>query len=949
MTQTCSKCSRLNPREAAYCYYDGTMLDGRGNGGPVKVGSRPFHSPFVFPSGLVCRNFDEFVLACQEHWGVVLGLLQQGYLESFLSSQGRMDLALAAREAAKFPDRERGLDQLLAKLPSGVLRPPRLRVEPGEINLGLLHVGEDRRFEMALENQGMRLLYGSVTCVECPWLSVGDTEGVQQKLFQFSDELALPVHVRGRFLRASAKPQEGRIVIDSNGGKATVLVRIDVPVQAFPEGVLAGALSPRQMAEKAKAVPKDAAGLMESGAVARWYQQNGWKYPVQGPPASGLGAVQQLFEALGLTTPPRVEISERTVQLAGRPGEKLEHALFVKAQEKRPVYAHGASDEPWLEVGRARLNGRTATIPLTVPAVPDRPGETLESRVKVAANGNQRFAVTVRLTVTGAAAARVVDGWGSGFGPPVRKATPVVEEIQVVKPIYPVPIEPVVPTAIVEAPPPPRPVRARPAARAEAAPPPRAERRVSPLVHLLPVLFIVAGLLAAVAHDRWWVPDEKPPEQHPAQFTQDGNLIIDPEPRLELQFHDRDVPVLLGKTGMKPGGQADSDDGTHALWRPSMRFGLVARDPKDPGRPKRLTFKPNGLTNNTVVRLDGNEWIFGDKAPVTADGREIGPTWPGHWSDREHHIEEARDGGAWVQRGVQSVWVYDDQHVVVTQTVDVVPGEQSHRLDTCRVRYKIENKDTVDHRVGLRFLLDTYIGDNDGVPFLLPGRKQLYDTMMDLNRRHEVPDFMQALEKPDLSHPGTIAHLQLKLGGSLEPPDRVTLGAWPNAGLSDRRCREESTLWEVPLFSMQSLRPPDSAVTIYWDARNLPPGTSREVGFAYGLGAVASDEGGQLGLTVGGSFVPEGQFTVTAYVRNPRPGQTVTLEVPEGFTLVDGERQQPVPPLPPEASSRISPVTWKVQAPPREGQYTLKVQSSTGVSQKQDVTIKRPRRSGLFD
>jgi hypothetical protein len=221
--------------------------------------------------------------------------------------------------------------------------------------------------------------------------------------------------------------------------------------------------------------------------------------------------------------------------------------------------------------------------------------------------------------------------------------------------------------------------------------------------------------------------------------------------------------------------------------------------------------------------------------------------------------------------------------------------------------------------------------------------------MMDLNGPGQVPDFLQALEKPDLSHPGTIAHLQLKLGGTVEPPDRVTLGAWPNAGLPDRRCKEESTLWDVPLFSMQDPKPPDSAVTMYWDARTMAPGTSREVGFAYGLGAVASDEGGQLGLTVGGSFVPEGQFTVTAYVRNPRAGQTVTLDLPEGFTLVDGEREQVVPPLPADAGSRISPVTWKVQAPPQEGQYTLTVRSSSGVSQKQDLTIKRPRRSGLFD
>ena len=55
---------------------------------------------------------------------------------------------------------------------------------------------------------------------------------------------------------------------------------------------------------------------------------------------------------------------------------------------------------------------------------------------------------------------------------------------------------------------------------------------------------------------------------------------------------------------------------------------------------------------------------------------------------------------------------------------------------------------------------------------------------------------------------------------------------------------------------------------------------------------------------------------------------------------------QRVPPLPPGASSRNSPVTWKVKVPEREGKYSLKVQSSTGVSQTQPITI---RSSRLFD
>src|SRR5262249_35264614 len=154
-------------------------------------------------------------------------------------------------------------------------------------------------------------LHGTVTCDDCPWLSLGDARGTPQKHFQFDHEIAIPVHVRGAQLRAGAKPHEGRLIVDSNGGAATIVIRVEVPVKPYPNGPLAGAKSPRQIAEKARAAPKQTAPFFENGAVAKWYKDNGWTYPVQGPSASGLGAVQQFFEALGLTEPPKVELSER--------------------------------------------------------------------------------------------------------------------------------------------------------------------------------------------------------------------------------------------------------------------------------------------------------------------------------------------------------------------------------------------------------------------------------------------------------------------------------------------------------------------------------------------------------------------------------------------------------------------------------------------------------------
>jgi hypothetical protein len=397
MVQTCSKCSRANPADAVYCYFDGFVLGGHARNGAAAA-VRVFAHPFVFPSGRQCRSFDELALGCQEDWAAACDLLHKGYLKNFFSGLGRADLALAAAEAARFPDPDRGLDQLLAKLPTEALDEPRLRVQTLEINLGVLAAGQPRDFQLHLENQGMRLLYGTITCVEGDWLALGDS--ASQKHFQFLHEWSLPIRVRPDKLRANRKPLEAHLEVESNGGSFIVAVRARVPIRPFPPGVLAGAQSPRQVAEKAKAHTKEAAALFEGGAVAQWYRSNGWTYPVQGPSASGLGAVQQFFEALGLTAPPKVEISTSRIDLFGKVGDRLRQTIEIKSEEKRPVYAHAVSNQPWLEVGPVKLNGRRAAFDVSVPSVPDCQGETLTAKLVVQSNGNQRFVVPVSLQIS---------------------------------------------------------------------------------------------------------------------------------------------------------------------------------------------------------------------------------------------------------------------------------------------------------------------------------------------------------------------------------------------------------------------------------------------------------------------------------------------------------------------------------------------------------------------
>jgi hypothetical protein len=893
MAQICGKCSFANPPEATYCYNDGALLEGHSaQGGGFTRGSQPFPSQFVFPSGQVCGNFDQLAMACHNHWAEAVDLLRQGYLASFLGGLGRVDLAVAAQEAARFPDIDRGLDQLLAKLPSQVLEPPKLKVEPREVNLGIVPMGADRRFDLHLSNVGGRLLYGSVVS-DAKWLTLGDPPGTPQKLFQLRDEAIVAVQIRGQHLRAGAKPLEAQLLIDSNGGRETVCVRLEVPIKPFPHGVLAGAMAPREVAVKAKHAPKEAAKLFEDGSVAQWYKDNGWTYPVQAPTASGLGAVQQFFEALGLATAPKVEVAEKEVHFHGHVGQSLQYLLEVRTPERRPIWAWGTSDQPWLDVGRAKLNGRIATLPLSVPSVPNRPGETLQATVNVTANGNQRFAVPVTLTITGVASPFAFEA------APVE-AMPVAAAPVAVEPL---PAQPALAESILAAPAAPafaftaEPAPAVAAALVVAAEPApvlvaHPHRRANPLWwHLLPAGLLVLVLVVTLVRDVIW------------GGSGAYRLPVDPHPRLRLGF---DKALHFGLVVVDPAHPSDLD-------------------PKKLTYDKRLTYDPYGSTNSTVLRIDGQDHKFGGKTG-------------GGWER-----PKPEDVGKW--GGKKATWIFDDSRIAVTQTVELVPGEPQivegeykHLVDTCLVRYTIKNTDSRPHTVGLRFLLDTLIGSNDGVPFTVPGRG-LVDSFADY-QGGQIPDFLFVLERPDPKNPGTVAQLTLRLGGKLEAPERVSLTRWPGQnGVSK---------FDVPLVSFAPNPvekdmglPGDSAVALYWEERELGPKETREVGFTYGLGNLSAT--GELALTVGGALVVNNELTVVGLVnREPGPGETITLELPEGLKLAETTPQtQPVPRL---QGGRPRPVTWRIWAS-QPGDFTIRIRTSSGDVQERRITI---RSSSIF-
>lgn len=904
MAQVCSQCSRINPTEAAYCYFDGVRLAGAGTGGPVNAATANFPIQFVFPSGQTCRNFDQLALACQQNWQAAVDLLKTGLLSNFFGGLGRADLALAAQEAARFPDTDRGLDQLLAKLPAQALQAPKLKVEPSEVNLGEMKIGTDRTFELHLANQGMRLIYGTIAS-DSKWLTFGEGALATQKLFQFGADTTITVHVRGQYLRAGTKPLEGQFLIESNAGNFTVSVKATVPITPLKEGVLAGSLTPRQVAEKAKANPAAAAPHFENGSVAKWFQSNGWIYPVQGPSAQGIGAVQQFFEALGLAKAPKVEINTSALTLKGGPGQALQATIEVSTPEKKPVYAHATCDQVWVDVSKVKLAGRLATITVAIPSVPSRPGEALKANIHVQGNGNQRFTVPLTLNVSGTApppnmAIEEPEPF-AGFGAPAGGGGSPFEGFYAGN--APIAASPPPPTSSAVTTP--RSVApsksADRSAGDDSAPSIRKPRQHLPFwVHLTPLVVLFLILIGLLVRDLLG--------SAPPTLVSEVEEEVSNERKLTLLY---DFPDVKGLKDENP---------REVFVHKNFTFGLFKIEPS--GEAIRLFFAPRGSSNNTLIHFNKAESTFGK------------PGTGGEWAVKPK-FENGR---------VTGTWKIND--VYFTQTVSLEPGEphedNKRYRDNCVVRYKIENKDSRAHSLGLRVMLDTFIGMNDGVPFTIPGMKGLMSTSKEFKTTAEVPDFIMALENASLDDPRTVVQLNLHLGGKIEPPSRVLLTRWPGAAGGGKFDPKKLETWEVPLLNIGD----DSSVVMYWNPKKLEAGESREIGYSYGLGSL-SNKGGQLALTVGGSFVTGSELSVVALVNNPKDGDKATLTFGKEFTLVSGtEATQPVPPPQKDSEGKLRPVpiTWRIRST-SDGTFNLRVDTTSGAGQQKRVVI---RKTSLF-
>ncbi len=317
-------------------------------------------------------------------------------------------------------------------------------------------------------------------------------------------------------------------------------------------------------------------------------------------------------------------------------------------------------------------------------------------------------------------------------------------------------------------------------------------------------------------------------------------------------------------------------------------------------------------TSYTTIRIDGTDYVFGGE-PTERAGR-AGSTGEELFAPRlvdDNRIEAA----------------YRIGPLEVTQVLSIIRSTTTGLLDTVRIAYELDHVGDRPADVGLRLMLDTMLGQNDGAPFRVEELAITSDTAFD---GELIPEFWQAFDS--LADPRVTAQGSLR-GRDITPPSRVTFSNWGALadGLWDfvfEPGRDFTRLGEFEL---------DSATAMYWEPERLQPGERRQYVVHYGLGGISiSPEQLSLGVTSPASVTAEPDrevtFPIVAYVQNTGEGEArevfARLSLPSGLKPAEGETlDRRLGTLPP---GRTAQVTWRValdRAVGGELTYTARVEA----------------------
>ncbi|ADO77169.1 hypothetical protein [Halanaerobium praevalens] len=301
--------------------------------------------------------------------------------------------------------------------------------------------------------------------------------------------------------------------------------------------------------------------------------------------------------------------------------------------------------------------------------------------------------------------------------------------------------------------------------------------------------------------------------------------------------------------------------------------------------------RPNPWTSYTSLWINGEKYVFGGKTKRRAGA-------------------EAKYG-----KIIQEPTVKDNQiitkirfdKIIVEQILSIVKSSTTGLADSAQIQYRIINEGEKEEKVGLRVMLDTMLGQNDGAPF------RLGEDTIDSDKLYyakQLDDFWQAFDS--ISNPQVTSQGSF-IGPDVSKPDKVYFSDW--GSLADG-------VWDFDFnpgqeFIRKGEYEVDSAMAMYWVPEKIEPGETNTYITKYGLGGITIVPGIlSLGVTSAAEVTLDKNnqsFPVVAYLENTSEIEArnveIKIELPAGFEVENKTKN-----LGNMKAEDISQITWNVKA-----------------------------------
>lgn len=301
--------------------------------------------------------------------------------------------------------------------------------------------------------------------------------------------------------------------------------------------------------------------------------------------------------------------------------------------------------------------------------------------------------------------------------------------------------------------------------------------------------------------------------------------------------------------------------------------------------------RPNPWTSYTSLWINNEKYVFGGSTQRRAGkGAKYGEVI------QEPTVEDNK---------IVTKTKYDN--VVVEQILSIVKSSTTGLADSAQIKYRIINQGEEKAKIGLRVMLDTMLGENDGAPFRLGedtiSTDKLYYTK-------QLDNFWQAFDSisdPQVTSQGSF------IGPDVSTPDKVYFSDW--GSMADG-------VWDFDFnpgqeFIRKGEYEIDSAIAMYWVPEVIEAGESQTYITKYGLGGITIVPGIlSLGVTSPAEVTLDENnqsFPVVAYLENTSEIEardvSIELKLPDDFKADEISRN-----LGNMEAGDISQITWNVSA-----------------------------------